>query len=90
MREHSNASSVPDINGCSTGGHFLSVGACNAPFVLFAKAKDDVATCPMTAEYYSARECCSLLIHFRHIATDLGWPQLLSPTSLFLYAPYTY
>jgi len=80
---HSDASSVPDINGCSTGGHFLSVGAHNAPFVSFAKAQDDVATCPMTAEYYSAGECCKSLIHFRQLATDLGWPQLY-PTSLFL------
>ena len=61
-------------DGCSSGAFFLSVGADNAPFHTEAKAQLDVATCPMTAEYYSAGASCQALMHFRQLSADLGWP----------------
>jgi len=80
---HSDASFASNLNGCSTGAYFLSVGAANAPFISSAKAQADVATCPMTAEYYSASDCCKALIHYRQLSTDLGWKHS-KPTVLFL------
>ena len=61
-------------DGCSTSDFSHSVGADNALFHTEAKALLDVATCLMTAEYYSAGASCQVLIHFRQLSDDLGWP----------------
>ena len=71
---HTDASFASNLDGCSTGAaYFLSpVGDHNSPFLSSAKAQVDVATCPMTAEYYSASDCCKALINFRQLSTDLA------------------
>ena len=48
-----------------------------------AKAQSDVATCPMTAEYYAAHHACKDVVHFRTVYSDLGWP-LLSPVPVYI------
>jgi hypothetical protein len=69
--------------GVSAGAFFLSVGSTGAPFHSYAKAQRDVATCPMTAEYYSASNSCKAIMHFRQFAKDLEFPQR-DPTPLFV------
>ena len=53
-----------------------SVGSSNAPFFAVARAQSDVATCPMTAEYYSANAACKELSYLRQVSSFLGWPPL--------------
>ena len=64
-------------NGYSSSGYMFSVGLSNAPFFAVARAQSDVATCPMTAEYYSANAACKELSYIRQVASFLGWPPLL-------------
>ena len=48
-----------------------------------AKAQHDVATCPMTAEYYAAHHACKQIVHFSAIYRDLGWP-ISAPVSVYI------
>ena len=59
------------------------VGRFNAPFYSCARAQSDVATCPMTAEYYSASGACKGIVFHRQLSGELGW-LLSSPTTLIL------
>ena len=61
-------------NGYSSTGQMFCVGRRNAPFHVVARAQADVATCPMTAEYYSASMACRSIVFFRQVFEDLGWP----------------
>ena len=36
----------------------ISVGRSNGPIYVPAKAQDDVATCPLAAEYYAPHTAC--------------------------------
>jgi hypothetical protein len=80
---HADAAFALHDNGCSAGAFFLSLGATNAPFHTEAKSQDDVATCPMTSEYYSAGAACQSILHYRQLLTDFGCPPR-GPTTLFL------
>ena len=68
-------------NGRSLGAYMLTWGSDNAPFFTEARMQDEVATCPMTAEYYAAGGSCKSIIYFRQLSEDLGWP-VVAPTSL--------
>ena len=61
-------------DGYSSSAALYSIGRYNAPFFASARAQTSVATCPMTAEYYSASHACQAIVHFSQVATDLGWP----------------
>jgi len=63
-------------DGYSSSGWMFSVGSSNAPFYVVARAQTDVATCPMTAEYYAASDACKQLSYVRQLAEFLGWPPL--------------
>jgi hypothetical protein len=80
---HADAAFANNANGASTGAFFLSVGPANAPFHSEAKAQIDVATCPMTAEYYTAGAACKAIVHYRQLADDLGW-SLIRPSTMIL------
>jgi len=60
-------------DGYSSSGYMFSVGVSNAPFYAVAKAQTEVATCPMTAEYYAACAACKKLAYLRQVAFFLGW-----------------
>jgi hypothetical protein len=79
----SDASHCLFSDGCSASGYFLCIGPDNAPFLAYARSQTDVATCPMTTEYYSAGASCSAIVHYRQLSTDLGW-NVLEPTTLYL------
>ena len=68
-------------DGRSSGAHILSIGPDNAPFACSAKVQSCVATCPMTAEYYSAGSACQDIEYYRQLSADLGW-SCLQPTVL--------
>ena len=70
-------------DGYSSTGNMFSVGRYNAPFSVSAKAQHDVATCPMTAEYYAAHHACKQIVHFSAIYRDLGWP-VLGPVTMYI------
>jgi len=71
MFAHTDASFTSNLDGVVPVP--ISVGwTHNTPFVSSAKAQIDVATCQMTAEYYSASDCCKALINFRQLSTDLA------------------
>ena len=70
-------------SGRSSTGNMFSVGRDNAPFFVTAKAQSDVATCPMTAEYYAASTACKNVVYFREVYHDLGWP-ITSPVSVYI------
>ena len=80
---YSDAAFMNQPDGRSTGAYFLSVGRDNAPFYSEVRAIRDVATCPMTAEYYAAGGSSKTLVHFRQLWEDLGWP-LMNPTTHIL------
>ena len=80
---HADAAFGSREGGTSAGAFFLSVGLAGAPFHSYAKAQVDVATCPMTAEYYSASNSCKAIMHYRQFAQDLGFQQRNS-TALFV------
>ena len=65
----------------STSAFFLSVGEHNAPFHSEAKSLDHIATCPMSAEYMGYTATCQAIIHYRQLASDLGFKQK-NPTTL--------
>ena len=60
-------------DGYSSSGYMFSVGVSNAPFYAVAKAQTEVATCPMTAEYYAASAACKELAYLCQVAYFLGW-----------------
>ena len=70
-------------DGYSSSAHLYCVGRFNAPFHSCARAQSDVATCPMTAEYYSASGACKGIVFHRQLSGELGWP-LPCPTLLIL------
>ena len=69
--------------GFSSTAYMYCIGRANAPFSVSAKAQDDIATCPMTAEYYSAVAACKDILFCRQLLSDLGWP-LSSPTTVYV------
>eukprot|EP01036_Dinobryon_divergens_P034582 gene34582-44708_t len=69
-------------DGLSSSANIFCMGRNNAPFAASTKAQADVATCPMTAEYYAAGNACKAIMFFRQLSADLGWP-LSSPTLLY-------
>ena len=62
-------------NGLSTTAYTLSNGPDNAPFLSYAKAQNDVAPDPMTAEYIAAGSSIKQLAHFLQLADNLGFRQ---------------
>jgi len=69
----------PDAKSISA--FFLSVGEHNAPFHSEAKSLDQIATCPMSAEYMGYTRTCQAIIHYRQLAEDLGF-KVTTPTTL--------
>jgi len=53
------------LDGLSSTANLYCIGASNAPFAATAKSQSDVATCPMTAEYYAAGAACKNIIFYR-------------------------
>jgi len=62
------------LDGLSSTANLFCIGTFNAPFAVTAKSQSDVATCPMTAEYYAAGAACKDVVFYRQLLTDLGWP----------------
>jgi len=60
-------------DGFSSSAHMFSLGRHNAPFAVSSRAQSDVATCPMTAEYYSASNACKNIVFYRQLLVELGW-----------------
>ena len=69
-------------DGFSSSAALFCVGVDNAPFHASAKAQTEVATCPMTAEYYAAAGACKWIMHFRQLFRDLGWSSAASTVML--------
>ena len=61
-------------NGLSSSANLFCIGSLNAPFAATARAQTDMATCPMTAEYYAAGEASKSLVFYRRLSASLGWP----------------
>jgi hypothetical protein len=61
-------------NGLSSSANLFCIGSSNAPFAATARAQVDMATCPMTAEYYAAGEASKSLVFYRRLSSSLGWP----------------
>lgn len=68
--------------GQSSTGVLLCMGSQDAPFVCFAKKQSLVAPDIVASEYYAANSACLLILHYRQLATSLGWIQ--GPTQLFM------
>ena len=68
-------------SGLSSSANLFCIGVSSAPFVASARSQSDVATCPMTAEYYAAGACKDT-VYYRQLLADLGWPQAL-PTVVY-------
>jgi hypothetical protein len=73
---HADAAFGVRDNGCSAEAFFLTVGEFNAPFMSVARAQEDVATCPMTAEYMSGSSAAKSLAVYRVLGAALGWEQI--------------
>ena len=80
---HADAAFAVHSNGCSAGAYFLSVGSANAPFHCYARAQSDVATCPMTSEYYSAASSCKAVMFYREFSRALRFAPIAA-TCLYL------
>jgi hypothetical protein len=61
-------------DGLSSTANIFCIGALGAPFAACGRSQTDVATCPMTAEYYAAGAACKDIIFYRQLLADLGWP----------------
>ena len=70
-------------DGLSSTANLLCIGSSSAPFVACGRSQTDVATCPMTAEYYAAGAVCKDIMFYRQLLSDLGWPPLF-PTVVFV------
>ena len=62
------------LDGLSSTANLFCIGTLNALFAVNAKSQSDVATCPMTAEYYAAGAACKDIVFYRQLLSDLGWP----------------
>ena len=71
------------LDGLSSTANLYCIEDTNAPFAATAKSQSDVATCPMTAEYYAAGAACKDIIFYRQLLTDLGWSPA-SPTVVYV------
>jgi hypothetical protein len=69
--------------GLSSTANIFCIGASGAPFAACGRSQTDVATCPMTAEYYAAGAACKDIIFYRQLLSDLGWPPA-GPTLVFV------
>ena len=70
-------------NGFSSTANVFCIGKSNCPFAVSARAQLEMATCPMTAEYYAAGEACRSLLFYRRLMSDLGWPPV-GPTPFYV------
>ena len=70
-------------DGLSSTANLFCIGSSSAPFVASGRNQADVATCPMTAEYYAAGAACKEVVFYRQLLQDLGWPQFL-PTGVYV------
>jgi hypothetical protein len=71
------------LDGLSSTANIFCIGVSNAPFAVTAKSQSDVATCPMTAEYYAAGAACKDILFYRQLLVDLGWPPA-GPTVVYV------
>ena len=69
--------------GFSSSANLFCIGSSNAPFAVNARAQEDLATCPATAEYYAAGEAAKALVFYRRLSASLGWAPS-SPTRFFV------
>ena len=70
-------------DGYSSSGILFCIGRMNAPFQAVAQSQSDVATCPITADYYSSNSACKQILYLSQTLFFLGW-QTLTPVPLFL------
>ena len=70
-------------HGLSSTANLFCLGRYAAPFAAMARFQTDVATCPMTAEYYAAGYACKAIQYFRQLSAELGWP-LDSPAIVYV------
>ena len=59
----------------SSTANLFCIGSSSVPFVASGRSQSDVATCPMTAEYYAAGSACKDIMFYRQLLADLGWAQ---------------
>ena len=70
-------------DGLSSTANLFCIGQFSAPFVASGRNQTDVATCPMTAEYYAAGAACKEIVFYRQLLSDLGWIQF-HPTVVYV------
>ena len=70
---HTDAAFAIFREGLSSTANLFCIGPSNAPFAASARSQSEVATCPMTAEYYAAGAACKDIVFYRQLLHDLGW-----------------
>ncbi len=70
-------------DGRSHSAFSLSIGTCNAPFLVSSRTEPGISLSPHESEYNSASRCSRNIPYFRQLAAELGFAQS-SPTKLHM------